>query len=232
MEKWCNDATNVICSLFKKNIIPIFVGGTGLYIDTLINGITSVPSIPEKIKTESNKLLDKIGLNNFTNLIKEIDIESLKRISKNDTQRLKRIWEVYNYTGLKFSTLKSNKNKKFLDIKDYKIFLFLPDRNKNYDRVNKRVLSMIKNGAVIEIENLLKHNYSKQLPIMRAHGVPEISSYLSKKITLDKCIENIQLVTRHYVKRQNTWWKSSNLQILQEINEFPDELDLKSMNLA
>ena len=232
VEKWCNDAKNIIESLFKNNVTPIFVGGTGLYIDTLINGITSIPSIPESIKKESNNLFDKIGLDSFFDLIKEIDINAVNNISKNDTQRLKRIWEVYKFTGKKFSLWKDNKNKKFLDNIDYKIILFLPDRTKNYNRVNKRVESMIENGAVHEIENLLKYNYSSKLPIMRAHGVPEISSYLQKKVTLEECINNIQLVTRHYVKRQNTWWNSSNLQFYKKFNEFPDEIDINSNNLV
>ena len=232
VEKWCNDAKNIIESLFKNNVTPIFVGGTGLYIDTLINGITSIPSMPESIKKESNNLFDKIGLDNFFELIKEIDINAVNNISKNDTQRLKRIWEVYKFTGKKFSLWKDNKNKKFLDNIEYKIILFLPDRTKNYNRVNKRVESMIENGAVHEIENLLKYNYSSKLPIMRAHGVPEISSYLQKKVTLEECINNIQLVTRHYVKRQNTWWKSSNLQFYKKFNEFPDEIDINSNNLV
>ena len=232
VEKWCNDAKNIIESLFKNNVTPIFVGGTGLYIDTLINGITSIPSVPESLKKESNNLFDKIGLDNFFDLIKEIDINAVNNISKNDTQRLKRIWEVYKFTGKKFSLWKDNKNKKFLDNIEYKIILFLPDRTKNYNRVNKRVESMIENGAVHEIENLLKYNYSSKLPIMRAHGVPEISSYLQKKVTLKECINNIQLVTRHYVKRQNTWWKSSNLQFYKKFNEFPDEIDINSNNLV
>jgi len=232
VEKWCNDAKNIIESLFKRNVTPIFVGGTGLYIDTLINGITSIPSVPESLKKESNNLFDKIGLDNFFELIKEIDINAVNNISKNDTQRLKRIWEVYKFTGKKFSLWKDNKNKKFLDNIDYKIILFLPDRTKNYNRVNKRVESMIDNGAVHEIENLLKYNYSSKLPIMRAHGVPEISSYLQKNVTLDECINNIQLVTRHYVKRQNTWWKSSNLQFYKKFNEFADEIDINSNNLV
>ena len=232
VEKWCNDAKNIIESLFKRNVTPIFVGGTGLYIDTLINGITSIPSVPESLKKESNNLFDKIGLDNFFELIKEIDINAVNNISKNDTQRLKRIREVYKFTGKKFSLWKDNKNKKFLDNIEYKIILFLPDRTKNYNRVNKRVESMIENGAVHEIENLLKYNYSSKLPIMRAHGVPEISSYLQKKVTLEECINNIQLVTRHYVKRQNTWWKSSNLQFYKKFNEFPDEIDINSNNLV
>ena len=158
--------------------------------------------------------------------------KTIKLIFPNDIQRLRRIWEVFYYTNKKFSEWKKNKNKKFITSLDYKIFLFLPDRKKNYERVNKRVLTMIKSGAIEEIENLLKLNYNKDLPIMRAHGVPEISDYLKNKITLEDCIKKIQLVTRHYVKRQNTWWNSSNLQIFKKITEFPDNLDKNLLNLG
>ena len=232
VEKWCQDASKVIESLNKKNINPIFVGGTGLYIDTLINGIASIPSVPESIRNDSKNLLEKVGKEEFYKIVKKIDEDSIKLIFPNDIQRLRRIWEVFNYSNKKFSEWKKNKNKKFITSLDYKIFLFLPDRKKNYERVNKRVLTMIKSGAIEEIENLLKFNYNKDLPIMRAHGVPEISAYLKNKITLEDCIKKIQLVTRHYVKRQNTWWNSSNLQIFKKITEFPDNLDKNLLNLG
>ena len=232
VEKWCQDASKVIKSLNKKNINPIFVGGTGLYIDTLINGIASIPSVPESIRNDSKNLLEKVGKEEFYKIVKKIDEDSIKLIFPNDIQRLRRIWEVFNYTNKKFSEWKKNKNKKFINSLDIKIFLFLPDRKKNYERVNKRVLTMIKSGAIEEIENLLKLNYNKDLPIMRAHGVPEISAYLKNKITLEDCIKKIQLVTRHYVKRQNTWWNSSNLQIFKKITEFPDNLDKNLINLG
>ena len=232
VEKWCQDASKVIKSLNKKNINPIFVGGTGLYIDTLINGIASIPSVPESIRNDSKNLLEKVGKEEFYKIVKKIDEDSIKLIFPNDIQRLRRIWEVFNYSNKKFSEWKKNKNKKFITSLDYKILLFLPDRKKNYERVNKRVLTMIKSGAIEEIENLLKLNYNKDLPIMRAHGVPEISAYLKNKITLEDCIKKIQLVTRHYVKRQNTWWNSSNLQIFKKITEFPDNLDKNLINLG
>ncbi len=232
VDKWCKDAANKVHYLLKKKSSPIFVGGTGLYIDTLINGITSIPNIPEYIKVESNNLYNKIGSEKFLKLVRELDYDSTKNILQNDTQRLKRIWEVFRYTNKKFSYWKKNSNKKFLNIENYKIILFLPDREKNYQRVNQRVLKMIDNGAINEIKELLKLNYKKDLPIMRAHGVPEISSYLEKEITLEECIARIQLVTRHYVKRQNTWWRSSKLQIFKKINEFPDEFEPKLTKLA
>ena len=232
VDKWCTDAVNKINFLNDNNTKSVFVGGTGLYINTLINGITSIPPIPETIKNASKDLFDDIGPKNFFNIVNNLDNEATRNISKNDTQRLKRIWEVYKFTNKKFSYWKKKENKKFLNSKNFKIILFLPDRKKNYDRVNKRVLKMINNGAIDEVKKLLNLNYNKTLPIMRAHGVPEIISFLENSISLEECIEKIQLVTRHYVKRQNTWWNSSKLPIIKKFNEFPDEIDIKLTNLA
>ena len=90
---------------------------------------------------------------------------------------------------------------------------------------------MIEDGAIKEVKNLLKLNYNNSLPIMKAHGVPEIQSYLNNEVSIEECISKIQQVTRNYVKRQHTWWRSSNLNIFKKFDQFPDEIDLKSINL-
>ena len=231
VQKWCEEASKKINYLVNKNITPIIVGGTGLYIESLINGIVSIPLIPEKVKIESDKMISKIGKENFFNLVKELDSEATINISPNDVQRIRRIWEVNFFTKKKFSDWKKNKNKNFINLKNYKIFLFLPDRNENYKRVDHRVHLMMKEGAIKEVKNLLKLNYNNSLPIMKAHGVPEIQSYLNNELSIDECISKIQQVTRNYVKRQHTWWRSSNLIIFKKFDQFPDEIDLKSINL-
>ena len=231
VQKWCEEASKKINYLVDKNITPILVGGTGLYIESLINGIISIPTIPEKVKKESDKIISKIGKEKFFNLVKELDSNAIKNMSVNDIQRIRRIWEVSFFTKKKFSDWKKNNNKKFINFRDYKILLFLPQRNENYKRVNNRTHVMMNEGAISEVEELLKLNYSNTLPIMRAHGVPEIQSYLNNQISIEECISKIQQVTRNYVKRQHTWWRSSNLKIFKKFDQFPDEIDLKSINL-
>ena len=231
VQKWCEEASKKINYLVNKNITPIIVGGTGLYIESLINGIVSIPLIPEKIKIESDKMISKIGKENFFDLVKQLDGDAMKSISPNDIQRIRRIWEVNFFTKKKFSEWKQNKNKKLINFGNYKILLFLPLRNENYKRVDHRAHLMIENGAIQEVENLLKLNYNNSLPIMKAHGVPEIQSYLNNELSIDECISKIQQVTRNYVKRQHTWWRSSNLNIFKKFDQFPDEIDLKSINL-
>ena len=231
VERWCNDATQVIKKTTANNLTPILVGGTGLYINTLINGLIDLPSIPESFKIESEKILQKFGKDFLINKIKNIDPDSLKDINLNDTVRLRRIWEVFETTGKKFSEWKRNKNKKFITNYKFKILLFLPDREKNYQNVNSRFIKMMKGGAVEEVKKLLELNLHESLPVMRAHGVPEIKKYLANESSLDECISKGQQVTRNYVKRQHTWWNSSNLEIFQKFDKFPSEIDLNSIKI-
>ncbi len=229
VKKWCIDATNVINKTFENKKIPILVGGTGLYINTLFNGLVDIPPIPEKIKIESDKIIKKFGKNFLIDKIKNIDPISLREINTNDNVRLRRIWEVFEFTGKKFSEWKQNQNKNFFNNYNYKIILFLPDRKKNYEIVNARFAKMINEGAVEEVKQLLELDLHHSFPVMRAHGVPEIIKYLKNDITMDECITKGQQVTRNYVKRQHTWWKSSNLEIFQKFDKFPAEIDLKSI---
>ena len=231
VEKWCNNATQIIKKTSANNLTPILVGGTGLYINTLINGLIDLPSIPESFKIESEKILQKFGKEFLINQIKNIDPDSLKGINLNDTVRLRRIWEVFETTGKKFSEWKRNKNKKFITNYKFKILLFLPNREKNYQNVNSRFIKMMKGGAVEEVKKLLELNLHESLPVMRAHGVPEIKKYLANESSLDECISKGQQVTRNYVKRQHTWWNSSNLEIFQKFDKFPSEIDLNSIKI-
>ena len=224
--KWCKDASKVIEVSFEKNTTPILVGGTGLYINTLINGIINIPSIPEEIKIESERILTKFGKDFLINQIKNIDPDSLKEININDNVRLRRIWEVFETTGKKFSEWKLNENKTFIKNYNFKLILFLPDRKKNYEIVNSRFIKMINGGAIEEVKSLLGDHLNESLPVMRAHGVPEIKKYLENETTLEECIVKGQQVTRNYVKRQHTWWNSSKLEIFHKFDKFPDEIDI------
>jgi len=217
VERWCNDATQVIKKTTANNLTPILVGGTGLYINTLINGLIDLPSIPESFKIESEKILQKFGKDFLINQIKNIDPDSLKDINLNDTVRLRRIWEVFETTGKKFSAWKLNKNKKFITNYKFKILLFLPDRKKNYQVVNSRFVKMMKNGAVSEVKKFVRLKVPKDKTANKAIGIREVKEYLNKKIDIEEVIEKISIKTRQYAKRQMTWarghmsnWKKLN----------------------
>ena len=229
--RWCEESSLIIKKNFKNKITSIVVGGTGMYIDKLINGLVDIPSIPEDYKKKSEQLLLKEGKKNFLKIVNDFDIESVKKINPNDINRLRRIWEVFKFTNIPMSSWIKNNERNFLSNMEYFFYLFLPNRKKNYERVNYRFNKMIENGAIKEVQALLKLKLKNSLPVMRAHGVPEINSYLQNKITLEECIKKSQQVTRNYVKRQHTWWSSNIIKNSQKFNEFPDEIDLKSINL-
>lgn len=229
--KWINDVIQII-TLYKKNGVPlIIVGGTGMYINSLLNGLVDLPQISENYKKESGEILKNIGLDNFLKIIKEFDYESLTEISQNDTSRVRRVWEIYKSTGITYTQWKRQKNKKFLTNNNYQIYLFLPERQNIYQKVNLRFLKMIKEGAIDEVRKLKSLNLEASLPIMRAHGVPEILSFLNNNSSIDECIDKGQQVTRNYVKRQLTWWRSSRLHFHQVFHQFPNEIDEKLIKI-
>ena len=98
--RWCEEASTIIKENIKKKITTIIVGGTGMYIDKIINGLVDIPSIPESYKTKSEKLLLKEGKENFLKIVSNYDSKSVKKINLNDTNRLRRIWEVFKFTNI------------------------------------------------------------------------------------------------------------------------------------
>ena len=228
--RWCKDITKLINKNNNKNIYSIIVGGTGLYIDKLLNGLADIPKIPENFKKKSNEALLKLGNESFYKEVCKIDKSSCDKISKNDTQRLKRIWEVYQSTNKPLSKWINDNHFNYFNVLNYKIYLFVPAKDEIYKRVNKRFINMVKIGAVEEVKKLLLLNLDNTLPVMKAHGVPEITKYLSGQYNLEECISKGQQVTRNYVKRQLTWWRSSKLDFQNIYRDFPNNIDIKLLN--
>ena len=229
--QWCNETISILKQNNEKKVLSIIVGGTGLYIKTLLEGIADIPVVPEKFKEQSNNILLELGLNKFYQKVYKIDESSCKKISKSDSQRLKRIWEVYYATGKTLSEWIEKDHKIFFKNYNYFMYLFFPTREEIYKKVNNRFIEMINNGAINEVEKLLSLNLNKTLPIMKAHGVPEISAYLSKKISIDECISRSQQTVRNYVKRQVTWWKSSKFYNCRIFKHFPSNIELEFLEI-
>ena len=231
VSNWCNDVLKIIKNNEKNNLPSIIVGGSGMYIDSLLNGLIPIPPIPEKYKNDSLSLLNEVGTKKFTEIINKFDSESLSKISLQDSSRMRRIWEVYQSTGKKYSYWINKKNKIFLTNFSNKIFLFIPPRDDIYKKINLRFNTMINEGAIEEVKKLISLNLDVSLPIMKAHGVPEITNYLCGKMDLEECIKKSQQVTRNYAKRQLTWWRSSRLSINKVFDQFPNEIDEKLIKI-
>lgn len=202
------DAENAIKEVLEKDKTPIVVGGTGLYVDSLIYGI-EYPDIEldEKYREELEKRADKEGLELLYNEAKKIDPQAIEKISKNDKKRILRILEIYKATG-KNKTEQEKESRKNGIKYDYKVFAINMDREILYDRINKRVDIMIENGLIEEVEKLLK-KYIEFPTAMQGLGYKEVVEYLQGKITKEEMIENIKRETRRYAKRQITWFKKN-----------------------
>mgnify|MGYP001067965205 CR=1 FL=1 len=203
------DAESAIEEILSKKKNPIVVGGTGLYIDSLVYGI-EYPDI-ELDDEYRKKLMQEAdtgeGLINLYNKAKKIDPEAIQKISPNDKKRITRILEVYNATGKTKTELE--KISRINGVKyDYKVFAINMDREKLYDRINLRVDIMLEQGLIDEVENLVK-KYSNFPTAMQGLGYKEVVEFLNKKISKEEMIDKIKQESRRYAKRQLTWFRKN-----------------------
>ncbi len=198
-------ADKLIEEIWKRERLPILVGGTGLYLRALEYGLFPIEipkQIREKIRSEAEK-----SLSSLYEKLKSLDPEYAKKISPRDKVRITRALEVIYTSGRPFSEF--HKENPFFEKKRYniiKIGLNLP-RKKLYEKINLRVIKMIDKGWIDEVKALLEKGYSPSLKPFKAIGYKYIIQHLQGKIPLEKAIKFIQRDTRHYAKRQLTWFK-------------------------
>ena len=200
------DAILAIEEILKKGKTPIIVGGTGLYVDSLVNGIEYDDyEIDIEYRNELEKIAEEKGLSYVYDKAKEIDPEAIKKISENDKKRIFRILEIFHSTG-KTKTQQNEESVKKENPYDYYVFAIDMLREKLYERINLRVDIMIEKGLVEEVKNLIK-KYDELPTAMQGLGYKEVVAYLNNECTYEEMIEKIKLETRHYAKRQLTWFR-------------------------
>ncbi len=220
--KYSELAAKIILDVFKRGKIPILAGGSGLYISSIINPLFAGPAkdseyrkiLEEEAKIYGNKYLyDKLS---------KIDPVSASKIEPNDLRRIIRVLEVYKSTGKTISYLQkkaSTKNRKF----NYQIIGFKRDRENLYQRINLRVDKMIRHGFIEEVKTLRKMGYKEDLNSMQGLGYKQINKHLNGVYSEEEAINLMKIETRHYAKRQMTWFKNKIENIewidLDKINE-------------
>jgi len=193
---------------------PIIVGGTGLYIKTLIDGIVRLPSADEKLRQKLHKLVETRGKKHLHMLLKKFDPASAEKIHPNNTVRIIRALEVYYLTGKPIShwhkihschsePAVAGEESRF----QFKIFGLEWQRDVLYERINNRVNWMLDNGMIEETRKLIKKGYQKDCPALQSLGYKWVLDYLENKIDYNKMQQLIMRDTRHYAKRQRTWFK-------------------------
>ena len=220
---WLKLVKKKIRVIQKRKKTPILVGGTGLYFKALIDGLVEIPNISLKLRNQIRILQKNIGQKNFYEKLLKLDPSSKGKINPTDTQRSIRAYEVKKFTKKSLHEWFKNTKSNFSKSDFFKIYIDFP-RKELIERINRRTGEMIENGAIKEVENLIKLRVRKDKSANKAIGVNEIREYLKKQKNLDDTKEKIAIKTRQYAKRQSTWARGNMMSWLklqpQDINKF------------
>lgn len=202
---YCEMAHKVIEGIHSRGKVPILVGGTGLYIDSLVNNVDfDVDDENHEIRKELEMLAEERGVEEVHHILEEIDPETAKKYHPNNLRRVIRAIEFYRVTGKRISDhAKEEKSLRY----DVVYFCIDWDREVLYERINKRVDIMVEDGLVDEVKNLLKKGYDKNSTAMQGIGYKEFYGYLDGIKTLEETLEEIKQGSRRYAKRQLTWFR-------------------------
>ncbi len=208
VSEYKKDATKCIEEIIKKGKTPIVIGGTGLYIDSLIYGI-EYQEIPIDIdyRNKLNQMADEGRLQELYDMACNIDEEAMKIISPNDKKRIIRVLEIYKQTG-KTKTQQNIESRKNEVPYEYIAFAINMDRAKLYERINKRVDIMLENGLIEEVQALI-NKYDNIKTAMQSLGYKEVVQYFNKELTKEEMIDKIKMESRRYAKRQLTWFRKN-----------------------
>ena len=205
--QWLKIAIKKIKEIKKKNKIPILVGGTGLYFQSLINGLVKIPEIPLNFRNKIRLIQKKDGQKNFFKKLLKIDPMSKDKFDPNDIQRTIRAFEIKSYTKISMYEWIKKTKPEFKDDEFLKLYINFK-REELIKRIFLRATKMIEDGAIKEVKKFIKLKIKKDLSVNRVIGIDELTQYLVGKINLDQAKELITIKTRQYAKRQATWARS------------------------
>jgi tRNA dimethylallyltransferase len=199
---WAGMAKREIANLHAAGRTPILVGGTGLYLRTLLDGIAPVPPIDPAVRREVREA--SVAINHAR--LRTLDPAAAKKLRPTDSTRVARALEVLLSSGRTLAEWQTQREGGIASNIGLTPLILLPPRKWLYQRCDERVTQMIDAGAVAEVEALLARGLDSDLPVMRAIGVREIAGYLRGEATLDEAMAAAQQATRRYAKRQYTWF--------------------------
>jgi len=218
--KYVKKADKAIEDITSRGKIPIIAGGTGLYIRALLHGLIRSESINEKIVLQLTRELEDKGPLFLFEKLEKCDPSAAKKIHPNDSFRVIRALEVFKTSGDKISDRQKSHNFNVQRYQSIKLGLFM-DRDKLYNRINKRVDIMLDQGLLAEVTSLLKNGYSLDLKPMQSIGYKHMAMFIKNDVTWEEAIRLLKRDTRRYAKRQFTWFNKDK-----EIHWFkPNEID-------
>ena len=205
--QWLKATIKKIREIKKRKKIPILVGGTGLYFQSLIDGLVKIPEIPRKFRNKIRLIQENVGQKKFYKKLLTIDPNVKGKFDPNDTQRSIRAFEIKSFTKTSMYNWLNKTKSEFKEEEFLKLYIDFK-REDLIKRISLRSVKMIKKGAINEVKKFLRSKIKKDLSVNRVIGIDELTQYLDKKINLDQAEELISIKTRQYAKRQATWARS------------------------
>lgn len=205
---YVEDCAKAIIESRRDNLVPIITGGTGMYINALMNGLSSIPEIDQTHREEIVSLVNKYGIKFLYDKLAEIDPEAASRLNPSDTQRIIRSYEVKSFTGKSILEFRQKNEPSILSGFNVKTYYIKPERKILYEICDSRFISITSNGGIEEVEKFNKAYPHLKTGPAKALGVSELSLYLSKMLSLEDAIKLAQTKTKQYAKRQLTWFNN------------------------
>ena len=201
--RWARAAGEILAEIGDRPVV--FVGGTGLYLRALTEGLSDVPAVPEAVRERIRAEAEGRVAEELHGELKARDPETASRLNASDRQRILRALEVLAATERPLASFLGARAAPALETHEWAGLYLAPDREELYRRIEARFDAMLAQGALDEVAALMKRRLDPALPVMRAHGVPHLIAHLEGRITLAEAAERSKLDTRHYAKRQFTW---------------------------
>lgn len=205
--QWLKAAIKNIKKIQRKKKIPILVGGTGLYFQSLTNGLVKIPEIPINFRNKIRSIQKINGQEKFYKKLIKLDPIVRDKFNPNDVQRSIRAFEIKSFTKVSMYTWLNKTKSEFNENEFLKLYIDFK-RDDLIKRISSRTNRMIKDGALKEVKKFIKFKIKKERSVNRVIGIDELTQYLNKKINLEKTQDLISIKTRQYAKRQATWARS------------------------
>lgn len=204
---WVADAAKMLSHAQAEKRLPIFVGGSGLYFKALTRGLSAVPPIPAEVREDVRARLERDGVEALHAELAQRDPASAERLKPRDRARIARALEVVEATGRALTDWHREGLPPLLAPGEFSALFLAPERDRLYARIDARFDAMLAAGALEEVARLAARQLDPMLPAMKAHGVPALIRHLRGEITRDEAAEIARADTRHYAKRQFTWFR-------------------------
>jgi tRNA dimethylallyltransferase len=206
--EWLRAVAPLLADIRARGKLPVFVGGTGLYFKALTGGLSDMPEVPAAIRSKWRSRLAEDGPWALHAELGTRDPNLADQLGPSDGQRLVRALEVMEATGRSLASFQTGSGQGLVDAKRARKLIVAPDRAVLHDRINRRFSAMFDAGAIEEVEALQALGLTRDMPVMKAIGVPQIAALLRGELTREQVVSQASAATRQYAKRQMTWFRN------------------------